>query len=82
MSAALLSYLFCYPNICATAANALVHQQWPDRHLYLLLPPSHHHPIITGGTCLVTIFVWALIEVCVQFGHYGHGCLKGEGEPA
>ncbi|GFR50748.1 hypothetical protein Agub_g13014 [Astrephomene gubernaculifera] len=31
-----------------------------------------------GGMCLVTIGVWAIIEVIVQFAHYKHGCTKGE----
>lgn len=33
-----------------------------------------------GGVCLVTIGVWVVIELAVQFGHYGHGCTSGEGE--
>lgn len=32
-----------------------------------------------GGACLVTIFVWCIIELAVQFGHYGHSCGSGEG---
>lgn len=31
-----------------------------------------------GGTCLVTIGVWIIIELCVQFGHYRHACAGGE----
>ncbi|KAG2433300.1 hypothetical protein HXX76_008366 [Chlamydomonas incerta] len=31
-----------------------------------------------GGVCLVTIGVWVVIELAVQFGHYGHGCTSGE----
>ncbi|KAJ9508211.1 hypothetical protein QJQ45_021608 [Haematococcus lacustris] len=31
-----------------------------------------------GGICLVTIGVWVVIELCVQFGHYRHACLSGE----
>ena len=32
-----------------------------------------------GGTCLITIGVWCVIELAVQFGHYGHVCKMGEG---
>ena len=31
-----------------------------------------------GGTCLVTIGVWIIIELCVQFGYYRHACAGGE----
>lgn len=31
-----------------------------------------------GGTCLVTIGVWIIIELAVQFGHYRHACAGGE----
>ncbi|KAK9829684.1 hypothetical protein WJX72_007324 [[Myrmecia] bisecta] len=31
-----------------------------------------------GGTCLVTIFIWCIIELAVQFGHYEHSCHAGE----
>ncbi|KAG1652728.1 hypothetical protein FOA52_007442 [Chlamydomonas sp. UWO 241] len=31
-----------------------------------------------GGMCLVTIGVWVIIEVTVQFAHYGHSCGAGE----
>lgn len=31
-----------------------------------------------GGTCLVTIGVWIVIELAVQFGHYRHACKAGE----
>ena len=31
-----------------------------------------------GGTCLITIGVWIIIELCVQFGHYRHACAGGE----
>lgn len=33
-----------------------------------------------GGVCLVTIGVWLVIELAVQFGHYHHECKMGEGE--
>ena len=33
-----------------------------------------------GGTCLVTIGVWCIIELAVQFGRYGHVCKMGSGE--
>lgn len=33
-----------------------------------------------GGVCLVTIGIWCIIELAVQFGHYGHGCSMGAGE--
>ena len=33
-----------------------------------------------GGVCLITIAVWVLIELAVQFGHYKHSCGPGEGE--
>lgn len=33
-----------------------------------------------GGVCLITIGAWCIIELAVQFGHYGHGCKMGEGE--
>jgi H+-transporting ATPase len=32
-----------------------------------------------GGTCLITIFVWVIIELGVQFGHYNHSCSAGVG---
>ena len=35
-----------------------------------------------GGVCLVTIGIWCIIELAVQFGHYGHSCKLGEGAPA
>mmetsp|Transcript_24189 Transcript_24189/g.43300 ORF Transcript_24189/g.43300 Transcript_24189/m.43300 type:complete len:1063 (-) Transcript_24189:267-3455(-) len=31
-----------------------------------------------GAMCLVTIGIWLVIELCVQFGHYRHACRKGE----
>ncbi|KAL3143237.1 hypothetical protein ABBQ38_002088 [Trebouxia sp. C0009 RCD-2024] len=31
-----------------------------------------------GGTCLVTIGIWIIIELAVQFGHYRHACAGGE----
>eukprot|EP00195_Chlamydomonas_chlamydogama_P015211 CAMPEP_0202890410 /NCGR_PEP_ID=MMETSP1392-20130828/817_1 /ASSEMBLY_ACC=CAM_ASM_000868 /TAXON_ID=225041 /ORGANISM="Chlamydomonas chlamydogama, Strain SAG 11-48b" /LENGTH=1114 /DNA_ID=CAMNT_0049573971 /DNA_START=250 /DNA_END=3594 /DNA_ORIENTATION=+ len=31
-----------------------------------------------GAMCLVTIAVWVLIELAVQFGHYDHSCGPGE----
>lgn len=31
-----------------------------------------------GGTCLVTIGVWIVIELAVQFGYYRHACAGGE----
>lgn len=34
-----------------------------------------------GGVCLVTIGIWCVIELAVQFGHYGHSCKLGEGAP-
>ena len=33
-----------------------------------------------GGVCLVTIGVWCIIELAVQFGHYKHSCYLGIGE--
>lgn len=33
-----------------------------------------------GAVCLVTIGVWVVIQLAVQFGHYGHACVGGEGE--
>lgn len=33
-----------------------------------------------GGMCLFTIGIWVLIELLVQFIHYGHACVGGEGE--
>ena len=32
-----------------------------------------------GGMCLFTIGFWCIIELAVQFGHYGHECKGGEG---
>ncbi len=32
-----------------------------------------------GGVCLITIGIWCVIELGVQFGHYGHSCYLGEG---
>mmetsp|Transcript_11130 Transcript_11130/g.33371 ORF Transcript_11130/g.33371 Transcript_11130/m.33371 type:complete len:1061 (-) Transcript_11130:545-3727(-) len=31
-----------------------------------------------GGVCLITIGVWCIIELGVQFGHYNHSCYLGE----
>lgn len=31
-----------------------------------------------GGVCLGTILIWVIIELAVQFGHYGHACKAGE----
>mmetsp|Transcript_6324 Transcript_6324/g.19568 ORF Transcript_6324/g.19568 Transcript_6324/m.19568 type:complete len:1015 (-) Transcript_6324:364-3408(-) len=31
-----------------------------------------------GGICLVTIGIWVVIELAVQFGHYNHACYPGE----
>lgn len=41
---------------------------------------AHLQQIMTkiGGTCLVTIGVWIIIELAVQFGHYNHSCTGGE----
>ena len=33
-----------------------------------------------GGVCLVTIGIWCIIELAVQFGHYHHSCYLGIGE--
>ena len=33
-----------------------------------------------GGTCLITIGVWCIIELAVQFGYYRHKCHMGSGE--
>ncbi|RMZ54903.1 hypothetical protein APUTEX25_000420 [Auxenochlorella protothecoides] len=32
-----------------------------------------------GGCCLITIGVWIIIELSVQFGHYHHSCRAGVG---
>ena len=32
-----------------------------------------------GATCLITIGIWCAIELGVQFGHYNHSCVGGEG---
>jgi hypothetical protein len=32
-----------------------------------------------GATCLITIGVWCVIELAVQFGYYRHQCHTGEG---
>jgi len=32
-----------------------------------------------GGTCLITIGIWCVIELAVQFGRYGHICKLGAG---
>ena len=32
-----------------------------------------------GAMCLVTIGVWVVIELAVQFGHYRHQCRAGSG---
>lgn len=32
-----------------------------------------------GACCLITIGVWCVIELGVQFGHYKHSCKGGEG---
>ena len=34
-----------------------------------------------GAMCLVTIGVWVVIELAVQFGHYRHRCRAGSGAP-
>lgn len=33
-----------------------------------------------GAVCLVTIAVWVVIELVVQFVHYNHSCVAGIGE--
>jgi len=33
-----------------------------------------------GACCLITIGVWMVIELAVQFGHYRHACAGGESE--
>lgn len=33
-----------------------------------------------GAFCLITIGVWVVIELGVQFGHYNHSCHAGVGE--
>lgn len=33
-----------------------------------------------GAICLITIGLWMVIELAVQFGHYGHACYGGAGE--
>jgi H+-transporting ATPase len=33
-----------------------------------------------GAICLVTIGVWIIIELAVQFGKYNHACIGGVGE--
>lgn len=35
-----------------------------------------------GGVCLITIGIWCVIELAVQFGHYNHSCKLGEGASA
>ncbi len=32
-----------------------------------------------SSMCLITIFIWCIIELGVQFGHYKHACKGGEG---
>lgn len=32
-----------------------------------------------GAFCLITIGVWCVIELAVQFGHYKHQCVGGQG---
>lgn len=34
-----------------------------------------------GAICLITIGVWVVIELSVQFGHYRHQCKAGQGAP-
>ena len=34
-----------------------------------------------GGTCLITIGIWCVIELAVQFGAYHHKCKLGAGAP-
>lgn len=31
-----------------------------------------------GACCLITIGIWMVIELAVQFGHYRHACAGGE----
>ncbi len=33
-----------------------------------------------GAMCLLTIGGWVVIQLAVQFGHWGHTCKGGEGE--
>lgn len=42
----------------------------------------HDKQVMTkiGATCLITIGVWVVIMLGVQFGHYKHECRGGEGE--
>eukprot|EP00884_Botryococcus_braunii_P014010 jgi/Botrbrau1/2260/Bobra.101_2s0084.1 len=35
-----------------------------------------------GAVCLITIGVWMVIELAVQFGYYRHSCHSGSGEQA
>ena len=68
---------------------------WLDALPHLsLCPPSSPAPLLwfpqeanlqkvmtrIGAMCLVTIGVWIVIELAVQFGHYNHECTGGAGE--
>lgn len=33
-----------------------------------------------GAVCLITIGIWVVIELAVQFGGYKHSCRLGAGE--
>jgi hypothetical protein len=81
------------PEICCSASVACPdtssktlapHVQW----LLACLQGTHNvanlQKIMTriGGVCLVTIGIWCVIEMAVQFGHYGHTCKLGEGASA
>ena len=65
-----------------TTCSSLGVLSWPCCHGQGTHNVANLAKIMTriGGVCLITIGAWCIIELAVQFGHYGHGCKMGEGE--
>ncbi|KNC73079.1 plasma membrane ATPase, partial [Sphaeroforma arctica JP610] len=52
-------------------AASLIGETDSDGHLQIVMSRI-------GAICIITITVWVIIELAVQFGHYGHECTLGE----
>lgn len=76
----------------AMAVESIPRPRWRvDHHPYnnlLLAVPAPAHQLLhlypDFPSCISTLpaGVWIIIELAVQFGHYGHACYGGEGELA
>ena len=85
-SAALISGVHNVPNIqkvrlsLLTCAQILVHHK--PEHCKISNSDAWVLQIMTkiGACCLVTIGIWVIIELAVQFGKYHHHCHIGEGK--